>query len=70
VHITDYFQFIFSVLPPDLSNQPTNNYSMYKPNFEVLIQLGAYIKLPNKLSQVGGGGWGWGWVGMGGFWIK
>jgi hypothetical protein len=24
VHITDYFQFIFSMLPPDFSNQPTN----------------------------------------------
>jgi hypothetical protein len=25
VHITDYFQFVFSMLPPDFSNQPTNN---------------------------------------------
>ena len=24
MHITDYFQFIFSMLPPDFSNQPTN----------------------------------------------
>jgi hypothetical protein len=27
VHITDYFQFIFSMLPPDLSNQPTQKLS-------------------------------------------
>jgi hypothetical protein len=25
VHITDYFLFIFSMLPPDFSNQPTNS---------------------------------------------
>ena len=24
MHITDYFQFIFSMLPQDFSNQPTN----------------------------------------------
>jgi hypothetical protein len=24
VHITDYFQFIFNMLPPDFSNQATN----------------------------------------------
>jgi hypothetical protein len=34
VHITDYFQFIFSMLPPDFSNQPTyfNNGSKRKNN--------------------------------------
>jgi hypothetical protein len=36
---------------------------LYKPYFEVVIQLGAY-KLSNKLSRVGWGGGGWvgGWV--------
>ena len=28
MHITDYFQFIFSMLPPDFSNQPTNSSSV------------------------------------------
>ena len=27
MHITDYFQFIFSMLPPDFSNQPTYHLS-------------------------------------------
>ena len=30
VHITDYFQFIFSMLPPDFSNQPTKGKGVFK----------------------------------------
>ena len=27
MHITDYFNFIFSMLPPDFSNQPTKSWN-------------------------------------------
>ena len=30
MHISDYFQFIFSMLPPDFSNQPTNSSILQK----------------------------------------
>jgi hypothetical protein len=47
VYITDYFQFIFSMLPPDFSNQPT--YSKQLFYFQLMVNS---INMTKKITKI------------------
>ena len=64
VHITDYFQFIFSMLPPDFPNQPTKFQTLFldfQNLYGIFFHMHIFISFENALyiSTFFGGQWSW-----------